>query len=170
MLSGGLDSMCILKEKGKDFFQDIVFIDYGQRFLEKEYSVCKSFITKVITIDTLKDKDGFFFGRNLRFFIAIREAFIDQNIVVYFGNNSDDNYNDNTYEFIQRVEKIINDSYPYTLRINCPYKDFSKEEIYNKALELNVNDYYYCDLGLDEPCGKCHSCIAMIDAGLLKIN
>lgn len=165
LLSGGMDSMLILKEKGKDFFSNIVYIDYGHRFKEKEFNCCKQYITDVIKIENLKEKDGFYFGRNLRFFIAIREKF-EGNIAVYFGNNSDDNYADNSFEYFMRIEKILNDSYPFTIRINTPFFMLSKEEIYNKIKELDIA-YYFCDLGGEKPCLECHSCIAMIEAKIL---
>ena len=170
LISGGMDSLLIYFSK-KEIFDKYIYIDYGHRFLKKELEKIEKLGInfETIKISNLKDNNGFFYGRNLRFMIAVREKFINENIAVYFGNNIDDNYNDNTHEFLQRTEKIINDSYPdATFRICCPLKDLSKQEI---MLECKKNDidFYFCDSGMEEPCKKCHSCIAMIDAKLMEV-
>ena len=136
LISGGFDSLLIAKQKEK-CIDEYVYLDYNHIFKDKEVAILDkieqvyNIKIKYITIKDLKDIDGFFLGRNLHFFITVREAF-EGNICVYFGNNCDDNYSDNTREFISRVEKIINDSYPDTFRIICPLENLTKQEIVSK--------------------------------------
>lgn len=168
LISGGMDSL-LIHELKKDYIDYYVYIDYGHRFLSQEFENIKNLSINpiILKINNLKDHEGFFFGRNLHFFIKVREHFIDENICVYFGNNADDNYNDNTREYLSRVEKVINDSYPTkTLRIICPLENLNKQEIFKLCKEKEIK-YYFCDSGEKEPCLKCHSCKAMIDAGLI---
>ena len=169
LISGGMDSL-LINELKRDNIDYYVYIDYGHKFKEQEFKNIKKIGIEPIILELpkLKDNDGFFLGRNLHFFIKVREHFIDENICIYFGNNADDNYNDNTREYLSRVEKIINDSFPQTtLRIICPLENLTKKEIFNLCLEKQI-EYYFCDSGDKEPCLKCHSCQAMIDAGLLE--
>lgn len=176
LISGGFDSL-LISEMKRSSINYYVYINYGHRFLKNERWVLQKWMDKTgkiieeLTLPDLKDKEGFFFGRNLRFMIAVRERFIDDNILVYFGNNADDNYNDNTREFLARVEKVINDSYPKTLRIICPLENMTKQEILAEYLTTSLHaggiKPYFCDSGELEPCRKCHSCQAMIEAGLL---
>lgn len=177
LISGGFDSLLIseMKHTAIDYY---IYLDYDHKFKERELEVLENWKAltekniEIIKMRALPDKDGFFFGRNLNFFITLRERFINENILVYFGNNADDNYNDNTREFLARVEKVINDSYPTkTMRIICPLENDNKQEIINKYGMTNLYRHgiepYYCDSGEKIPCKKCHSCLAMIEAGLL---
>ena len=54
------------------------------------------------------------------------------------------------------------------MRIVCPFENMTKEEIVkvNKDLFKDLTGYW-CDAGTKEPCKKCHSCQAMIEAKLL---
>ena len=166
-MSGGVDSMTIWKMK-KEIIDEIVYIDYNHHFKEKEFSVLQklNIIPTIIKIEDMKkDERGFFFGRNLKFMIAVREYFINEDICVYFGNCAEDNFSDNAREYIYRVEQIINNSFPKnTIRIICPLQDLSKKEIINLLKTYAENKEikpYWCDSGEEEACGICHSCQAM---------
>lgn len=165
-----MDSLLIYHQK-KDIISEYVYIDYGQVFKEQELSILNALPLTYHTIhltDLKKDDRNFFFGRNMRFMIAVREQYIGENILVYFGNNADDNFTDNSREYLYRLEELINDSYPNTLRIICPLEHMTKEEIHTELKRIAPNTaFYFCDSGNDTPCRTCHSCQAMIDAGLL---
>lgn len=167
LFSGGLDS-CLLFNMKKTTLDGTIFFRYGHKHMDRELEEVLKKDPNPIIVDLPAlpvSSTGFFYGRNLRFFIAARERFIDEDICLYFGNCADDNYDDNTREFLARVEKIINDSYPTkTLRIICPLENMAKAEI----AALSDGSGYWCDKGEKEPCGLCHSCQAMIDAGLMN--
>lgn len=166
LVSGGLDSMLIYAEK-KHLIDYLVYFDYGHRFMAQELACLdkQKVPYRIVKMRELPEKNGWFFGRNLAFLIACREAFLSEDIAVYVGTNADDCYTDNAFEFMQRAEKIINDSYvTNTMRVVCPLKDMTKQEIISKARQLGVG-FYFCDSGEADACGKCHSCVAMQDAG-----
>lgn len=168
LISGGLDSM-VIHGRMKDFVDEYVYIKYrGEHPATKqELKVLERAGVKptIISIDDLKcDERGFYFGRNLRFMLAVREHFINEDINVLIGNTANDNFSDNTRSFFYRLEDIINNSYPNTLRITCPLENMSKKELVHEAKENGI-EFYFCDRGEDEPCMECHSCKAMQDAG-----
>lgn len=170
LMSGGLDSTCLYFEN-KEWISDILYFDYGHKFKDAELKVMDALKInyKVEQIQNLsKNETGFFYCRNLTFMMKVRELYPNEDILVYFGNNADDNYCDNSREYFYRLEALINDSHPKTLRIICPYENLTKEQIYRKYKDLNIEiDPYWCDSGESIPCRKCHSCQAMISAKLL---
>jgi 7-cyano-7-deazaguanine synthase in queuosine biosynthesis len=173
LISGGFDSLLIAEQK-HGMIDEYVYFDYGQKFIKRELEVIEKWEkffginVQIIKMDKLKEKDGMFFGRNLLFFLMIRELYMYENICVYFGNNAEDNYSDNTRAYLFQLEKMINDSYPMmAMRIICPLENMNKKEIY---LEYTLSDSYdggiipyFCDSGDEVPCKKCHSCIVMLD-------
>jgi len=170
LISGGLDSMVIYTTKLRDYIDECVYIKYrgDHPATIQELKVLEKAGIKptILTIDDLKcDERGFYFGRNLRFMLAIREHFIGEDINVFIGNTANDNFSDNTRSYFYRLEDIINNSYPNsTMRITCPLQDMTKKQITYIAKTNNI-PFYFCDKGDDEPCMKCHSCVAMKDAG-----
>lgn len=168
LCSGGLDSMVIYHTM-RDEIDECVYIKYrGEHPATIQELKCieKAGIkVRVISIDDLKcDEKGFYFGRNLRFMLAIRELYIGEDINVFIGNTANDNFSDNTRSFFYKVEDIINCSYPNTMRITCPLENRTKKSIVKTAKENDIT-FYFCDKGEDAPCMKCHSCKAMIDCG-----
>jgi 7-cyano-7-deazaguanine synthase in queuosine biosynthesis len=172
LLSGGFDSL-LLSYQTRFVITDYIYLQYGQKFLSQELYVIDKWsqLTKKVVqccnIQKLKQIDGMFFGRNLQFMLFLREKYLNQNIIVYFGNNATDTYSDNSFEYMMRLEKIINDSYPgMVIRIICPLANLTKDQIvidyYNTPLSTHIQPYY-CDSGKSEPCGKCHSCAVMKD-------
>lgn len=174
LMSGGFDSL-LLSYQTRFVITDYIYLQYGQKFLQQEKAVLLKWIQhtkktiQYCEIPKLKQIDGMFFGRNLQFMLFLREKYLNQNIVVYFGNNATDTYSDNSFEYMMRLEKIINDSYPrMAMRIICPLANLTKDQIvmdyYRTLLYTNYGiEPYYCDFGKPEPCGKCHSCMVMKD-------
>jgi len=172
LMSGGFDSL-LLSYQTRFVITDYIYLQYGQKFLQQEKAVLLKWIQhtkkaiQYCEIPKLKQIDGMFFGRNLQFMLFLREKYLNQNIVVYFGNNATDTYSDNSFEYMMRLEKIINDSYPrMAMRIICPLANLAKDQIvmdyYRTLLYTNYGiEPYYCDSGKPEPCGKCHSCMVM---------
>jgi len=157
LVSGGYDSTLLYQQK-KGIIDRFIYFDYGQKAMKMELKTLGELGVpyEVINLGLLLNKNGFYYGRNLKFFIKLMDSFPDEDLVVYFGNCADDNYPDNSREYLYRIEKLINDSYPKTLRIICPLENMSKKEI-----TKSVSKAYYCDRGGEQPCGECHSCQAV---------
>lgn len=168
LISGGLDSM-IIANSYKDEIDEYVYIKYRGEHpatVQELKKISTAGISpRIIEIDDLKaDERGFYFGRNLRFAIAVREMFCNEDINVFIGNTANDNFSDNTRSFFYRLEDIINNSYPRTMRITCPLQDRTKKSLIKEAKKNGI-DFYFCDKGDEEPCMECHSCKAMEDGG-----
>lgn len=168
LCSGGLDSMIIHSEI-KNEIDEYVYVKYRRNHPAtlQELRVLNDagIEPTVIEIDQIPmDREGFYFGRNLKLIMAVREQFPNENINVYIGNTANDNFGDNTRKFFYDLEDIINKSYPYVLRITCPLENRTKKSLIKEAKEKGLR-FYFCDTGRDEPCMKCHSCKAMIDGG-----
>lgn len=168
LCSGGLDSMVIYHEY-KEEIDECVYIRYRgghpSTIQELELLERERIPVTIIDIDNLSvDERGFYYGRNLKFMLAVREYFAGEDINVFVGNTANDGFSDNTRWFFYALEDIINKSYPNTLRITCPLENRTKRSLIKEAKEEGVH-FYFCDTGNDEPCMKCHSCKAMIDGG-----
>ena len=177
LISGGYDSL-LISEMKENIIDDYIYFNYENKFIEQETLVLAGWenhsrrVIKVLDLPTLKEHDGFFEGRNLEFMLAVRKRYPAENIVVYFGNNADDNYPDNSREYLYRLEKLLNDSFsPSVIRIITPLQDLTKPEIVRRYMGTNLFKEgiipYFCDSGEEFPCGKCHSCLAMKGYGEL---
>lgn len=125
---------------------------------------------RIVDIDDIEcDERGFYFGRNLTLMLTLRKLYKDDNINVIIGNTANDNFSDNTRMFFYQLEDVINRSFPNTMRITCPLENMTKSQILKIAMDNKI-DFYFCDNGTDEPCGKCHSCLSMIDCGYMMVN
>ena len=171
LMSGGFDSLLLSYQTRIAAITDYIYLEYGQKFLKQEQDVIEKweqYMGKKVYcfhIPKLRQLGGMFFGRNLRFMLFLREQYLNYNLVIYFGTNATDTYSDNSLEYMQRLEKIINDSYPgMVMRIICPLANLTKDQVvieYGKTPLFTHIQPYYCDSGNKEPCGKCHSCMAM---------
>lgn len=170
LISGGLDSMVIYYNY-KEEIDKCIYIDYRKnhpaRNQELEILKKNNINPVIIPIENLKqNSDGFYFGRNLKMLLAVREMFCDEDICVFIGNTANDNFSDNTRNFFYQLENVINQSYPMTIRIICPLENRTKKSLAKEAKEKKIN-YYFCDTGGEKPCGTCHSCKAMKEIGYL---
>lgn len=168
LCSGGLDSMVIYHTM-KEEIDECIYIkyrgDHPATLRELEVIKNEGIDIKVIDIDDLQcDEVGFYNGRNLKFILTVRELYVNEDITVFVGNTSNDNFNDNTRLFFYKLEDVINNSYTKKIRIVCPLENCTKKSIVSLAKKANIN-FYFCDKGDKKPCMKCHSCKAMADCG-----
>jgi len=138
LLSGGADSMYINQTYNFDLK---IFFDYGQKHLEKEYSICAKYIDRVIKIDPFYIKEKEVSNRNLTFISIIVSVFGGSNLDIYLGSNYNDIYKDNQREYFDIIEKTINTASINKVKIITPLIDIKKKEILKK-----INLKYYSDL------------------------
>ena len=168
LCSGGLDSMVIYNEY-KEEIDECIYIRYRGEHPStlQELGLLRreNIPVTVVDIDNLLvDGRGFYYGRNLKFMLTVRELFPNEDINVFIGNTANDGFSDNTRGFFYLLEDVINKSFPNTLRITCPLENRTKKSLIKEAKERGVH-FYFCDTGTDKPCMKCHSCKAMLDGG-----
>lgn len=192
LVSGGIDSLVMSKiiEKQGETVRPI-FIDYGQRAARKEWSACKRLfrecnLPEVIKVDLngygklipsgLTDKskniydDAFLPGRNM-LFLLVGSAYAHHKgeKIVAIGLLSEEAhlFPDQTENFIVNANFALNSALDDTLTIVTPLIHFSKSQVIKLAEHYNIplGNTYSCHSGADRYCGKCVSCMELINSG-----
>ena len=198
LLSGGLDSLaCLAITREKYNCELAITFDYGQKALDKEIDASKKICEfynvehKIIKLDFLKeitqtalvsdkevpqdyDMKAVWVPNRNGLFLNIAGSFADSygyNYIIIGANKEEgQTFPDNTLEFAKRVEAEFEYSTLIQPKILIPLIDMDKEEIVKKVIELNapLENVHSCYLGGDKNCGKCESCLHLIEA--LKKN
>lgn len=168
LLSGGIDSTATVDfylSQGNNVTN--LFIDYGQISAKKEEKAVKSIsehfktlFHKIKCYGIGKWKDGY---------IPARNAFLLHTALMYFpfgkgiiaiGIHSGTNYSDCSEEFISIIQNSYDLFTEGKIIIGTPFIKWNKREIFEyckmRAIPLNLT--YSCELGKEQPCGKCSSC------------
>ena len=167
-MSGGIDSTtCMLFYRQQGFRIEGLFIDYGQPAVKKElqaieklatlYSISiKRVILSGIEIQALHEIPG----RNELFLSIATMYFPEPSGIIAIGVHDGTLYYDCSKDFIFYTQHIIDGYKDGRISIGVPFLEWSKLEIWNylKQFRLPIGITYSCELGLDQPCGKCSSC------------
>lgn len=198
LLSGGLDSLaCLAMTREKYNCELAITFDYGQKALDKEIEASKKICEfynvehKIIKLNFLKeitqtalvsdkevpqdyDMKAVWVPNRNGLFLNIAGSFADSygyNYIIIGANKEEgQTFPDNTLEFAKRVEAEFEYSTLIQPKIWIPLIDMDKEEIVKKVIELNapLENVHSCYLGGEKNCGKCESCLHLIEA--LKKN
>jgi len=183
LVSGGLDSslMSILAKENDNILHPL-FINYGQLAYEKEWLACQTMHRKYglpapvkMDIDgygktilsglTSKDKkikdEAFLPGRNL-VFLVMGAAYAKEvgATAVTIGLLKEETaiFNDQTDQFLEKAQDIIQYSIGEEIQILTPLRDFYKQEVVALAKIKGLNGTYSCHAGGEEPCEQCIAC------------
>ena len=189
LVSGGFDSalMSIMaQEEGIELFP--LFVDYGQLGAAKEWEACKRLhekhglpaVTRMdlsgfgktipsgITDSRLRiNEDAFLPGRNLLFVLAgAAHAFKVQANGVALGllDPSQHLFPDQTQEFAEACEAIIEMAMGRPVKVLTPLIEFSKSDVLAMAQSRGLFGTYSCHAGSDTPCGVCVACVEVMNA------
>ena len=189
MVSGGIDStlMSLLAyEEGIPLFP--LFIDYGQMAADREWKACQLVhrqlglpsvthmdlsgfgrtVPSGITDSNLRiNEDAFLPGRNLLFVLSgAAHAYKVQANSVALGllNPSDHLFPDQTEEFTEQCERIIETTLGTNISVITPLFRFSKLDVITMAENRGIKDTYSCHAGGKDPCGVCIACIEIQNA------
>ena len=198
LLSGGLDSLaCLALTREKYNCELAITFDYGQKALAKEIEASKKICDfynvehKIIKLDFLKeitqtalvsdkevpqdyDMKAVWVPNRNGLFLNIAGSFADSygyNYIIIGANKEEGKtFPDNTLEFAKRVEAEFEFSTLIQPKILIPLIDMDKEEIVKTVIDLKapLELVHSCYLGGDKNCGKCESCLHLIEA--LKKN
>ena len=184
LVSGGIDStlMSLMAyEVGATLFP--LFIHYGQLGAEKEWEACQELherfnlppVTRMdlsgfgkiipsgLTNSKLRvNEDAFLPGRNLLFVLmgAAHAYRVQANsIAIGLLNPADRLFPDQTMDFLQEAEKVIETAMERRIRVLAPLINFSKTDILAMASERGITHTYSCHSGGEEPCGVCIACV-----------
>jgi 7-cyano-7-deazaguanine synthase len=191
LVSGGVDSALmslLFKRAGAKLFP--LFIDYGQLAARKEWEACLQIHRKfklpnphnmnlrgygALISSGLTDKgrdvnlDAFLPGRNALFLlVAASYAYSIGCNTVAIGllNERYHIFPDQTKSFLKVMQKAIAGSLGKGIEVVFPLIDFTKTEVLAMADRQKVRGTYSCHSGLDKPCGKCISCLEIINSKL----
>lgn len=183
LVSGGLDStvMAVLAQES-GVTQHPLFIDYGQRSRDREYSACCDamrgrglpeprvaslpgyghLIRTGLTDASLHVmEDAFTPGRNL-FFLLIGAAYGHtvgaDSVAIGLLNESTSLFPDQTCSFLSSAEAVLATSLGRPIKVLAPLKDFSKQDVVRLAKAKKITGTYSCHVGGVEPCGVCIAC------------
>lgn len=189
LVSGGYDSTLMslmAQEEGVELFP--LFVDYGQLGAAKEWEACKRLhekhglpsVTRMdlsgfgktipsgITDSRLRiNEDAFLPGRNLLLVLAgAAHAFKVQANGVAIGllDPAQHLFPDQTREFVEACEAIIETAMGRRIRVLTPLIEFSKSDVLAMAQARGLNDAYSCHAGTDAPCGVCVACVEITNA------
>jgi 7-cyano-7-deazaguanine synthase len=194
LASGGLDSTTLaywLEEKGIKFVP--VFIDYGQHCASTEFETLREVLPEKykgriekIKIDNIYSRSNskFIKAANLweeeisadDLYIPYRNvllltlgASIAQtlglfNVYSAFINSNHAKEIDCSKDFFNKMEGLLKEY--GTVKINMPFRDFSKYEVAKIGLQLGakIGATFSCQASPTVPCGACPNCVDRLEA------
>ncbi len=189
LVSGGFDSTLMTlmaHEEGATLFP--LFVDYGQLGLNKEWATCQSLhiqfglpqatyidlsgfgktIPSGLTDSKLRiNEDAFLPGRNLLFVLAgAAHAFKVKASSIALGllDPADHLFPDQTLEFVEECERMIETAMGKRISVLTPLIEFSKSDVLAMARVRGLTNAYSCHAGGDVPCGACVACVEIANA------
>ena len=191
LVSGGIDSLVMSKMISLQGEKQLpIFIDYGQLAKEKEWKACQrvlkeSNLPKPTKFDlrgygkmmpsgiTDSSKaiyaEAFLPGRNLLFLVvACSYANYKGATRVAIGllDEKSHLFPDQTERFVVNANIASNEALNDDLVIVTPLITFSKRDVIDLAKEygLPIDETYSCHSGNEQYCGKCISCLEIINS------
>ncbi|WP_405295199.1 7-cyano-7-deazaguanine synthase QueC [Methanobrevibacter sp.] len=82
-------------------------------------------------------------------------------IIVGWNGEEGETFPDNSKEYLEEFNRLIDVGSPEKIRIEAPCIDLNKEEIVKLGVEIGapIELSYSCYKGDDKPCGVCESCM-----------
>lgn len=167
LLSGGIDSMCCTAwYSERSFSVSALFINYGQVSASKETSAVKALARELrvplaeVSTTGLSIPQGEIPGRNALLLATALMAFPVECGLISIGIHSGTSYRDCGPTFIRSMQRVFDSYVDGRIRIDAPFMKWPKTRIieYAKSKTLPVHLTYSCELGLEQPCGRCISC------------
>lgn len=183
LVSGGLDSTLVAflaREQGLEQYP--LFIDYGQRALNRELAACRAAMSTLglpepvvanlsgygrlirsgLTDTSLRVlEDAYTPGRNTLFLLAAAAYAVQRGAdAVSIGLLHEDTslFPDQTRAFLAEAEQLLARAVARPIRVIAPLADFHKSDVIQVAADKGLSGTYSCHLGDAEPCGACIAC------------
>lgn len=172
LLSGGIDSTAALHFLHKNNDVIPLFVNYGQLSAKQELTsvekICSSYhinFTKISTSGITLIKDGLIIGRNAFLFCTALLKINEFPTVrkVCSGIHQGTSYNDCSRDFENKIQDIFDIYLDGKVRVFNPFVNWSKNDVWNYCINEGIitDNCYSCELGLEQPCGKCQSCMEL---------
>lgn len=172
LASGGLDSTaCLAYYLAESYNVRTLWIDYGQTAAQAEESAVEQ-VTAYYNVPLQKvritgiswprlDNELFEFrGRNLTLVsLAFNTASIEPGLIA-LGIHQGTSFADCTATFAEQLNRQLLFLSDGSLRLDCPFLQWSKLDIARYALAhaVPINLTYSCERGLHPPCKECVKC------------
>lgn len=193
LMSGGIDSSVVcklLRKNGENVIP--LFINYGQVSYQREWTACcylckKLELDKPVKVDLegygkvipsdltfggkKEDNKAFVPGRNMLFLsVAASYAYVRNETIIAIGLIKGDGLPDQTQEFIVNANFALNSALGRNLTIVTPLIEFSKTQVIllAKKYQIPLDMTYSCYGGKEKYCGKCATCIEILNSGEAK--
>jgi len=168
LLSGGMDSAaCCHFFLEKDFKVSGLFIDFGQPASSLEYQAAKAIsgfyniqLTQIKLTGYKPPYGGYVLARNIFLLsTAIMSSDIDSGLVA-IGIHTGTPYQDCSKQFLELAQSIFDLYSNGKIIVSAPFISRTKKDIFDycKSFNLPMHLTYSCELGLNQPCGKCDTC------------
>lgn len=146
-----------------------LFIDYGQPSAAREEAaannVARHFgielsVVRVGGLQPLVAQSGFIMGRNMAFILLAMMNIRDEKATVSIGIHSGTAYSDCSSQFVSLAQQVFDLYTGGKVTLEAPFVTQDKVDIaiYCLRHHLPRELTYSCELGLDQPCGRCASC------------
>ena len=169
LLSGGIDSTaCLAYYLAQEFSASALFIDYGQAAGARESTAAKAVcghykvpLDKLTVSGVNIREGGYILGRNAFLLHTALLAFNRPSGIIALGVHAGTTYVDCSEQFIQQAQRSFDLYADGRIRIDAPFIGWNKREIweYSRQVEAPLDLTYSCELGQEQPCGKCISCL-----------
>lgn len=168
LLSGGIDSACLLAEcHARGDSTSALFVDYGQAPADKERT-CSTAIASYfgapwtpLDVRGLNVLSGEIPGRNaLLAHIALTYLGAQGSSCVYLGIHAGTLYRDCTPEFVAETQRSLDFQSDGRVRLVAPFVTWPKQLVIERGRELGapLELTHSCECSAT-PCGACASCI-----------
>lgn len=168
LASGGVDSAaCIAFHRARRSSIDALFINFGQVAVRRERNAVRRIasyyevpLTEIAVSSRATFKDGVVNGRNAFFLMLALMHFGPGAGLISLGIHAGTNYYDCSPRFLHAMQNMIRGYTGGTVDVSAPFVKFSKREIlqFCEDQAVPVELTYSCELGRDQPCGRCESC------------
>lgn len=168
LLSGGIDSACLIPFLSAEYKPlSAFFVDYGQSAAEREISSARRIashfqvpLTTVAIEGSRSKSNGVIAGRNAMLITLGLMEFSATSGFIAIGIHAGTNYMDCAPQFVNDIQLVVDGYYGGAVRVVAPFLHWSKQQVWAYAQNrIPIAATYSCELGLDQPCGKCLSCM-----------
>jgi 7-cyano-7-deazaguanine synthase len=169
LLSGGVDSACLLALCGQQRQRDAVqalFVDYGQAATKPEghaaAAVAAAFGVRLghASVNIGPIEIGEIPGRNaLLVHLAVATAGA-MPVAIMLGIHAGTSYRDCSPDFVRALQASLDAHRDGAVQLVAPFVTWSKAEVYAyaQAMAVPLELTYSCEAGEVPPCGSCGSC------------
>jgi 7-cyano-7-deazaguanine synthase len=157
---------CVAYYRERDFQVSTLFVEYGQLSARREAAAAKAIASAlevplaVLRVEGLSIPTGEIRGRN-GLLLMMGLMVFEGSGLLSLGIHAGTTYADCSPAFLAAMQRVLDTYSNGRIQLDAPFLDWHKGSIYEfaKTRTLPLEFAYSCELGLDQPCGECVSCL-----------